>query len=135
VTEATAEEGRHGIDVDAPAALPVNGDQARMEQALHGLIGNAVKFSPRGGRIGVRLEAGPDEVCLTVSDEGIGIPADEIGAMGGKAFVRGRRAEGYAGVGAGLYLARLIAEGHSGRLGLASGGEDRGTTAELIIPL
>lgn len=133
-TEATAEEGRHSVDVDAPAALPVNADQARVEQVLHGLIGNAVKFSPRGGRIGVRLESSGGEACVTVTDEGIGIPADEIGAMGGTAFVRGRRAEGYAGVGAGLYLARLIAEGHGGRLELASGGDDQGTTAKLIIP-
>lgn len=133
-TEATAEEGRHTIELDAPPTLLIECDQGRIEQLLHGLIGNAVKFSPSGGRIRVRLEAGDGDVCVTVSDEGIGIPPDEIGTLGSTAFVRGRRAQGYAGVGAGLYLARLIAEGHGGRLELASPGEDQGTTARLVVP-
>jgi signal transduction histidine kinase len=132
-TEAAAEEGRHTIEVDAPATLLVECDQGRIEQVLHGLIGNAVKFSPRGGRVGVRLGVN-GEIRLAVSDDGIGIPADEVAVMASKPFTRGQRAQGYAGVGVGLYLARLIAEGHGGRLELASPGEDQGTTASLILP-
>ncbi|HEX9436381.1 MAG TPA: ATP-binding protein [Candidatus Limnocylindria bacterium] len=133
-TESTAEEGRHRFAVDAPQALPMTGDQQRVEQVLMNLVGNAVKYSPRGGLVSLRIECPDGEARVSVSDEGIGIPAEEIPRLGREPFVRGRRAQGYAGVGIGLYLSRLIAEGHGGRVELRSEGDDRGTTAILILP-
>jgi signal transduction histidine kinase len=74
------------------------------------------------------------QIDIAVTDDGIGIPADEIAGLSREAFVRGKRAKGYAGVGIGLYISRLIAEGHGGRLELESEGEDKGTTARLTLP-
>jgi len=112
----------------------MTGDQQRVEQVLMNLVGNAVKYSPRGGRVSLRLECPDREARLSVTDEGIGIPAEEIPRLGQEPFVRGRRAQGYAGVGIGLYLSRLIAEGHGGRIEAESAGDDKGTTARLILP-
>ena len=131
----TAEEGRHRFEVDAPPSLLVVADQQRVEQAVGNLIGNAVKFSPRGGVVRVRVEGSDREVAVTVRDDGIGIEAGELPDLGRAPFVRGRRAAGYAGVGVGLYLCRLVAEGHGGRLRVESEGSDKGTTAQLTLPL
>ena len=134
-TEMTAEEGRHTFDVETPPSLPVTADQQRVEQVLTNLMGNAVKYSPRGGAVRVRLEAHGDRAVVAVSDDGMGIAPDEIGKLGKLPFERGKRAHGYAGVGIGLYLSRLIAEGHGGTIELRSDGEDKGTTAKLILPI
>lgn len=133
-TEAAAEEGRHTFEVDAPPSLSIDADQQRVDQVVVSLVSNAVKFSPRGGTVRVRLWQDDGRASLSVHDEGIGIPAEELPAMGREAFTRGRRAEGYAGVGIGLYLSRLIAEAHGGRLELESSGDDKGTTATLVLP-
>jgi signal transduction histidine kinase len=133
-TEVTAEEGRHTFEVDAPDALPIEGDQQRIDQVLMALVGNAVKFSPRGGAVRIRLEALADAASVTVRDEGMGIPADEIALVGREPYVRGRAAHGYAGVGVGLYLSRLIAEAHGGRVEVESAGADRGTTVRVTLP-
>lgn len=132
--EATAEEDRHRLELDVAPTLPVAGDRQRVEQVLNSLIGNAVKFSPRGGTVAIRAESTDGEVTVSVRDEGIGIPAGELATLGREAFVRGARARGYAGVGIGLYLSRLIAEGHGGRIEVESAGDDKGTTARLILP-
>lgn len=134
-SEATAEDGRHRIELEAPPTLTVTADQQRVEQVVGGLVGNAVKFSPGGGVVRVRLERSDGEARVSVSDGGIGIPVDELSVVGREPFVRGKRAAGYAGVGTGLYLTRLVAEGHGGRLELESEGDDKGTTATITLPL
>jgi PAS domain S-box-containing protein len=133
--ETTAEEGRHTFELQAPATLPVTADQGRVEHVVMDLVGNAVKYSPRGGPVRVRLDRKDGNAVVSVSDDGIGIPPDEVDKLGKLPFERGKRAHGYAGVGIGLYLSRLIAEGHGGRIDLASDGEDKGTTVELVLPI
>lgn len=132
--EATAEEGRHRFDLQTPPTLSVTADQQRVEQVVANLVGNAVKYSPHGGTVRVRLEERAGEVVIAVRDEGIGITPEDLVAIGREPFVRGVRARGFAGVGVGLYLSRLIAEGHGGRVEIESPGEDKGTTARLILP-
>lgn len=134
-SDTLADEGRDRIELESPASLPVTADQQRIEQVVMNLIGNAVKYSLRGGNIRVRLERTDGHAALTVSDRGIGVDGDELPLLGREPFFRGRRAEGYAGVGIGLYLSRILAEGHGGRLEVASEGADKGTTAKLTIPL
>jgi signal transduction histidine kinase len=133
--ETASEDARHSFAVDAPATLPITADQQRVEQVVMNLVGNAVKYSPRGGPVRVSLERSDEEAVLTVTDGGIGIPPDEIGKVGKVPFERGRRAHGYAGVGIGLYLSRLIAESHGGRVELQSEGDDRGTSVRVTLPL
>jgi signal transduction histidine kinase len=133
--DATAEEGRHSFTIDGPANLPAHGDQSRVEQLLMNLVGNAVKYSPSGGQIRVALASADRSAEIAISDEGIGIPADDIAKLG-HPFVRGAgRAGTFAGMGVGLYVARVVAEAHAGSLALESDGDGKGTTVRVKLPL
>jgi signal transduction histidine kinase len=133
--DATLEEGRHTFTVDAPATLPAHGDQSRVEQLLMNLVGNAVKYSPKGGQVRVALAAQNGNAEIAITDNGIGIPSDELSKLG-HPFVRGGgRAATFAGMGVGLYVARIVAEAHSGSLALESGGDGKGTTVRVKLPL
>ncbi len=132
--EATAEEGRYRFTVDAPPVLVVIADAARLEQVLMNLVGNAVKYSPTGGEVRVEVGAGDGGALVVVEDHGIGIPPDEIPTLG-HAFVRGSgRARTFAGVGIGLYLSRLVAEAHGGKIVVESAGNDLGTRVTMRLP-
>jgi PAS domain S-box-containing protein len=132
---ATREEGRHTFVVDAPGTLMVNADQARIEQTLMNLVGNAVKYSPRGGEVHVTLTARDGAAVVAITDQGIGVSAADLPRLGG-AFVRGSGKAGtFAGMGIGLHVARLMAEAHGGSLKLESDGEDRGTTVRMSLPV
>ena len=134
-TDATAEEGRHTFSVDSPASVPDQGDQSRVEQLLMNLVGNAVKYSPTGGPVHVVLAAKGRSAEIVISDKGIGIPVDDLGKLG-HPFVRGAgRASTFAGMGVGLYVARIVAEAHAGSLALESDGDGKGTTARVKLLL
>jgi len=133
--EAAREEGRHKIFVDAPASLTVNADESRVEQLLMNLIGNAVKYSPRGGEVRVALAQRDGEAEIVISDQGIGVSAADLPRLG-TAFARGTgKAATFAGMGIGLYVAKVVAEAHGGSLLIESPGEDRGTTVRARLPL
>ena len=133
--DATEEEGRHHFTVDAPPHLPAHGDQSRVEQLLMNLVGNAVKYSPTGGEVRVALKADGEQAEISIEDNGIGIPPEDLSRLG-HAFVRGAgRAGTFAGMGVGLYVARLVAEAHSGSLTLESEGDGKGTTVRVRLPL
>ena len=133
--DATLEEGRHTFTVDAPATLPAHGDQSRVEQLLMNLVGNAVKYSPTGGPVHVELAAHDKQAEIAIDDKGIGISQDDIGRLG-HPFVRGAgRASTFAGMGVGLYVARIVAEAHGGSLALESDGDGKGTTVRVKLPL
>ena len=132
--QATREEGRHRFVVEAPGALVVTADQARIEQMLMNLIGNAVKYSPRGGQVHVSLQRRDGMAEIVIADEGIGITAADLPRLG-TAFTRGTgKAATFAGMGIGLHVARLLAAAHGGSLELESPGEDRGTTVRVKLP-
>src|SRR4029450_2712780 len=80
VVEAARTHAAHGLTLElvAPAALPpVAADADKLQQVLGNLVGNAIKYSPDGGRIEVRLEPRERDLCITVRDEGIGIADSE----------------------------------------------------------
>jgi signal transduction histidine kinase len=132
---ATREEGRHSFTVDSPETMTYDGDQTRIDQLLMNLVGNAVKYSPRGGRVDVRLARQDDQAEIAISDQGIGIPMADLTRLGG-AFTRGiGKAATFAGMGIGLHVAKLVAEAHGGSLHLESAGEDKGTTVRVRLPL
>jgi signal transduction histidine kinase len=132
---ANREEGRHTFTVDAPASLQITGDRARIEQILLNLIANAVKFSPRGGEVRVKLERHEGNAEIVIVDQGIGISAEDLPRLGG-AFTRGTgKAATFAGMGIGLHVAKLMAEAHGGSLKLESEGDDRGTTVRVTLPI
>lgn len=133
--DATLEEGRHSFTIEAPASVPAHGDQSRVEQLLMNLVGNAVKYSPTGGEVRVQLSPHDHRAEILISDHGIGIPQEEIAKLG-HPFVRGGgRAGKFAGMGVGLYVARIVAEAHGGSLALNSDGDGKGTTVRVELPL
>jgi len=117
--------------------LTVWGDPVRLGQAVDNLLSNAVKFTPAGGRVAVTIGVlGDDDefVSISVSDTGIGIPAEELDRLFAR-FFRASTATKNAipGIGLGLTITRAIAVAHGGRVGVASTvGE--GTSFALELP-
>jgi signal transduction histidine kinase/CheY-like chemotaxis protein len=99
----------------------VEGDRARLEQVLVNLLGNAVKYSPQGGQIQVKLEKRAREVCVSVSDPGIGIPLEEHSRVFER-FFRARNAatRNYGGLGIGLFVSNEIVVRHGGHFAVKS---------------
>lgn len=115
--------------------LPVHADWARLEQVFTNVLDNAVKFSPPGAPIVVRLEREGDGVLVTVTDYGIGFPSGAAEAI----FEPYHRAANAAtaqipGLGLGLFIARQIVEQHAGAIAAESRGEGLGTTIRIWLP-
>lgn len=98
-------------------AVEVRADRGKVEAVLVNLLGNAVKYSPNGGRIDVRVERLGDEVEVSVSDRGIGLDEREIEALFQR-YGRGGNAlhEGISGHGLGLFICKSMVEAHGGRI-------------------
>jgi len=133
-----AEELSAAYEVDAqiPAQpVPVTADLDRIEQVLDNLLENAVKYSPEGGRIVVRVQPDAAGVLLQVEDAGIGLPpgAEEtIFQPFGRAANATQRQ--VPGLGLGLFIARSVTERHGGRIWAESAGDNRGTTVSVWLP-
>jgi signal transduction histidine kinase len=132
---ARARTDRHTITLEAPPTLPpVRCDRDRVAQVLSNLLGNAMKYAP-GGRIAVRLRAQNGCVCASVSDEGPGIPPQELETIF-HPYVRLRQGAetDTGGSGLGLYIARGIVEAHGGRIWVESA-PGKGTTFTFCLPV
>jgi PAS domain S-box-containing protein len=128
---------QHRLALQLPAEpVPVEGDAHRLTQLLANLLSNAVRYTPAGGDIGLRLSAEGRHAVVTVSDNGRGIDP-QIKERIFDMFVQGRhplqRIGG--GLGVGLALARRIAELHGGTVEARSEGEDKGSEFTLRLPL
>ena len=128
---------RDGVTVieDIPSqALAIDADRRAMKQILLNLLSNAVKFTPSGGKVVVRAISEGSDLVLSVSDTGIGIPADQIDRLGNP-FVQVRNNVGASqeGTGLGLALVRALAEIHEGTLKIESVLQ-KGTTVSVRIP-
>jgi two-component system, NtrC family, sensor histidine kinase GlrK len=115
-------------------ALTAPVDTVRMEQVFDNLLSNALKFTPMNGTVTVRIEsdARAGGVRVTVSDNGPGIPTDELPRIFDR-FYQGQRRTG-VGSGLGLALVKKVIEAHGGRVTVRSQPE-RGTTFELFLPV
>ena len=133
---AAAQAARLTLVADFPAALPdAEADAGRLAEVVHGLLSNALKFTPARGTVTlsacVGVEGGVD---ILIADTGIGIAPDALPlAFEPFAQLDAERARRYAGSGIGLYLARSIAGAMGMRLTLDSV-QGEGTTATLTIP-
>lgn len=120
-----------------PGTWPVVGDRDRLERAVTNVVGNAVKFTPAGGRVDLALETGGDgsSVLLHCTDTGMGIPAEDLEKLF-TSFVRASNAttRQVPGTGLGLVIVRAIAEQHGGTVRLDSV-EGQGTHVVLELPL
>jgi len=109
-------------------------DPPRLGQVLGNLIGNAIKFTPRGGTIDVTVEATAEGAAFIVRDTGVGIDPDELKHVFDR-FYRGtrRREERAGGSGLGLAIARSIVDMHHGRISISST-PDVGTEVLVTLP-
>jgi PAS domain S-box len=110
-------------------------DPDRIRQVVDNLLSNAVKYSPEASPIQVNVRVEGDTMITEVTDQGIGIPADELS----KLFERFHRARNvssryYGGLGLGLYIAKAIVEAHQGTIGVLSE-EGAGATFTIRLPL
>ena len=122
-----------GLD---PHASPVSGDPNRLQQVVWNLLANAVKFTPKGGRIEVRLERVSSQVEIVVADTGQGIDADLLPFV----FDRFRQGDStstrlHGGLGLGLAIVRHLVELHGGTVMAESVGEGQGATFRVRLPL
>jgi signal transduction histidine kinase len=127
---------RHPCCVEADAPVIGSFDALRMTQLVDNLIENAIKYSPEGGEIRVRVWREGDEAHISVTDQGIGIPAGDLPYLFDR-FHRGNNVDDrqFSGMGLGLYICRGIAEQHGGRLWATSPGVGQGSTFHVALPL
>jgi signal transduction histidine kinase/ActR/RegA family two-component response regulator len=125
------------IDYVVEASLEaVSGDPGRLQQVVSNLLANAIKFTPEGGRVEVKLGRSRSHARLTVSDTGIGIDPAFLPYI----FERFRQADSTStrtqkGLGLGLAITRHLVELHGGSIEASSTGEGRGATFTVTLPL
>ncbi len=119
-----------------PDAARAKGDPQRLQQIVWNLLANAVKFTPRQGRVEVALARRDLQIEIRITDSGIGIPAGFLGHV----FDRFRQADSsstrtYGGLGLGLAIVRHLVELHGGTVEARSDGESQGSTFAVRLPI
>ena len=136
IVQPSADAKRIAIGVEEdPSIGVVHGDSGRLNQVATNLLANAVKFTPEGGEVHVRLRRADDVVEMIVSDNGQGIPADFLPSV----FEPFRQADAastrvHGGLGLGLSIVKHLVEAHGGSIRADSGGEGRGATFTVRLP-
>ncbi len=128
----------HGLGLtvelpDTPVVAFV--DPGRMQQVLHNLLENAMRYTPSGGSIRVRLSTTEDEARIEISDTGVGIPPSDLPFVFERFFRSDRARRAYTGgSGLGLSIVRWIVDAHKGKVEIESK-VDEGTTVTVRLPL
>jgi PAS domain S-box-containing protein len=132
-----ADARRVALEVQTGGLDPavVSGDRTRLIQVFWNLMHNAVKFSPEGGRVGVRVRAAEGSARVEVEDEGAGIASEFLPHV----FERFRQADmgttrTHGGLGLGLALVKSFVEAHGGAVSVESAGEGRGSRFTVTLP-
>lgn len=127
---------RHELTTQFPEQFPiVNGDADRLAQVLNNLVNNAIKYSPRGGRITIAGWVEQNQVIISVSDEGVGISeADQQHIFDQFYRVDNALTRRTQGSGLGLYLTKAIIQAHGGRIWVQST-PGQGTTFSFSLPI
>ena len=128
---ARAEQAGLEFTLDVPhEPVWITGQPEQIRALADNLVDNALKFTPAGGAVAVRLDAAADAIVLAVKDTGSGIPPDELPLLF-RRFHRARNTAAYRGSGLALALVKAVAERHGGRV-LA---ENRGRGARFTMML
>jgi signal transduction histidine kinase len=136
-TQATTDKHRIQVTADAPEFIG-DWDAHRIARVLRNLLNNAVKYSPEGGPVNVALSSEDDGqqrwLALTIDDQGVGIPADDLPTIFERFHRGGNVAGRIIGTGVGLATARQIVEQHGGTIAVGSR-EGAGTKVTVRLPL
>jgi two-component system phosphate regulon sensor histidine kinase PhoR len=130
-----AERQRVELRTEVPEVIPpVRGAEDRLGQVLVNLLHNAVKFSPDGGEVVVRVAPTAEEVVVSVEDHGIGIPKADQARIFERFYKADKARRRGGGTGLGLAIARHVVEAHGGRIRVESE-EGRGSTFSFALPI
>jgi PAS domain S-box-containing protein len=135
-TRPLLEESGHRLEICLPERpILLSADPNRVTQVLSNLLNNAAKYTLPGGRIGLTAELHDRDVTITVSDTGIGIPADKLQFVFEMfAQVNGNAERGHTGLGIGLTLVKRLVELHGGTVAVESSGRNRGCKFQIRLP-
>jgi two-component system phosphate regulon sensor histidine kinase PhoR len=121
------------VETDADAL--VTGDTERLRQVVYNLLDNAIKYTPAGGQVAVRVKRAQGSAILIVHDTGIGIPGEHLTRVFERFYrVDRARSRERGGTGLGLSIVRSIVEAHDGKIVLESE-PGKGTTCIVSLPL
>lgn len=133
--EVLLEENGQALTVDAPEDAHIEGDRLLLRQALVNVLHNAIKYTPRGGAIAMRLRSNDASVVIEVQDSGPGIPPEQLTKIFDRFYrVDEGRSPGPGGAGLGLSIARWSVEAHGGTITAHSTGE-QGCTFRIGLPV
>ena len=126
--------GAHAFAFEIDTGLKLTGHAPDLESAFGNLIGNAVKYTPKDGRIMVRWQEGPDGPVFSVTDTGIGIPKRDIPRVTERFFrVGSDRARQTGGTGLGLAIVKHVLNAHKAKLEIESE-LGQGSTFRCVFP-
>jgi signal transduction histidine kinase len=131
------ESSRHPFHFENNGAIVGQWDRVRIEQLVENLVENAVKYSPEGGPVQVKVWKNGDDrtACLSVSDSGIGIPSQDLPHLFDRFYRAGNvNDRQFSGMGLGLFICQGIAEQHGGRI-WATSRPQQGSTFHVELPL
>jgi histidine kinase len=133
-----AETKRISLDFElGPDLQPVLADEDRAIQVLTNLTGNALQYTPEGGRITIAAKKLNDEIQISVGDTGVGIPPEHLSQIFDRFYrvdkSRSRQAGGGSGIG--LTIARALVEAQGGRIWVESVGDGKGSTFNFTLPI
>ena len=133
-----AESKRISLDLDLAPGLPhILADEDRTVQVLTNLTGNALQYTPEGGRITISAKQVGNEVQIAVRDTGIGIPPEHLANIFDRFYRvdKSRSRQSGGGSGIGLTIARAIVEAHGGRIWVESAEDGNGSTFTFTLPI
>ena len=130
--EDVADEAGVAIQTSVPENLAVDADRNRLRQVLANIVDNAVKYTPRGGRVDITAGQEDRFAFIRVTDTGAGISPEDLPRVWERLY-RGDKSRSTRGLGLGLSLVKAIVEAHAGSVGIQS--SPAGTTVEIRLPL
>jgi signal transduction histidine kinase len=135
VRSAQASAELHTVYLDIQAqGTTIMADRMRVEQVIGNILDNAIKYSPHGGKVTVRLESRDKEYLISIIDEGIGVSAEQFDHIFERFYrVHNTSIQQYSGIGLGLYVAKAIINGHGGQIGFTNN-QSNGSTFHFTLP-
>jgi len=116
-----AEDKNITVACDSASRVMIEGDQARLKQVVVNLLDNAIKYTPNGGRIKLKIAQEDGDAVLDIADDGIGIPAEALPHVFKRFFrVDGSRSRDQGGAGLGLSIVKSICDAHGARVEVSS---------------
>ncbi|MEF9930431.1 MAG: ATP-binding protein, partial [Massilia sp.] len=133
--KALVDAGAHAWTIETIPDTWVDGDRTRLEQVVDNLLHNAIKYTPKGGRIDVRVWRDGDQIAVSVSDTGVGI-APELHPLIFDVLVQGPTSidRGQGGLGLGLALVKQLTALHGGTVAVHSDGPGKGSCFVVRVP-